>query len=109
MNMNLIKLLALPLLLALSTAAAAEGTRYHLQIEGMACEVCAGNVERRLQEIEGVIPDSVEVDLSKDRARLDVESGVELDDKMLDNLIRKAGYTYHGKQVESAALQDEDA
>lgn len=89
----------------LAGTALAETTHYLIQVEGLSCELCAENVERRLQEVEGVIADSIDVNVDTGEVRLNAEAGTELSDEQLQTLFEKAGFTYRGKTVESADFE----
>jgi len=64
---------------------------YDLEVSGMVCAFCAYNVSKQLQSIDGVIADSVEVDLAHGAVVL--RSATELDEKHLAELISQAGFT----------------
>ncbi len=59
-----------------------------LQIDGMNCGSCVGRVEKALQATKGVIDASV--NLAKKQARVDFQSGTDLDD--LTHALTNAGY-----------------
>lgn len=105
--MKTFQTLSLLALLAFSGAALADGTRYLVQVDGLACPLCAYNIEKQLKNTAGVIPGSIQVDLAEGRVRMDVREGVNLSDEMLDGLFRNAGFTYRGKVTE--ALEPGDA
>jgi|SRR5699024_5160924 len=100
--MKPIQTLLLTLLLTLAGTALADTTHYLIQVEGLACELCAENVEGRLQEVEGVVDDSIDVNVDTGEVRLNVEAGTELSDEQLRTLFEEAGFTYRGKTAESA-------
>lgn len=95
-------------LLVSSGAALADDTRYLIRVDGLACPLCAFSIERQFKNTEGVIPDSIQVDLAEGRVQVDVRAGVTLSDEMLDELFRDAGFTYRGKVTEPVT-PDEDA
>lgn len=99
--MKIFKLILFSTMLALSSAALAEGTRYLIQVDGLACPLCAHAIEKQLKGIEGVIPDSIEVNLAEGRIRMDVRPDVTVSDAELESMITDAGFSYRGKTAEA--------
>ncbi len=57
---------------------------YTLEVKGMVCAYCAYNVSKQLKSLDGVVPDSVSVDLENVVVTLQSE-------KKLEKLINGAG------------------
>jgi copper chaperone CopZ len=72
------------------TKAAADQLEYELEVNGMVCAFCAYNVSKQLRTLDGVVADSVDVDLDKGRVRL--QSGKKLDESQLADLLLTAGF-----------------
>ena len=53
-----------------ATNAVAGQVEYDLEVNGMVCAYCAYNVSKQLKILDGVVPDSVDVDLEKGRVKL---------------------------------------
>lgn len=75
-----------------SAAAVADGTRYQMRVDGLACPYCAYGVEKNLKKIDGV--EKIEVDLNNGLVTVDVASGVTLTDAQMAKLFTDAGFTY---------------
>jgi len=75
---------------SIATNAVADQLEYELEVNGMVCAFCAYNVSKQLKTLDGVIPDSVDVDLDKGRVKLQSEN--KLDRSQLAELILTAGF-----------------
>ena len=73
-----------------SMNAVAEQLEYDLEVNGMVCAFCAYNVSKQLGTVDGVVPDTVDVDLESGRVRL--QSGKKLDRDQLADLLLTAGF-----------------
>ena len=89
---------------AIATNAVADQLEYELEVNGMVCAFCAYNVSKQLRTLDGVVPDSVDVDLDKGRVKL--QSGNKLDRGQLADLILTAGFEL-GAVSEAQALNAE--
>ena len=87
-----ILMLAMVLSLGWSAAAFADGTRYELRVDGLACPFCAYGIEKKLNVIDGV--DEVDIDLNSGLVTVDVTEGVVLNDSQMTKLFNDAGFTY---------------
>ena len=87
-----ILMLAMVLSLGWSAAAFADGTRYELRVDGLACPFCAYGIEKKLNAIDGV--DEVDIDLNSGLVTVDVTEGVVLNDSQMTKLFNDAGFTY---------------
>jgi len=83
---------AMVLSLAWSAAAFADGTRYELRVDGLACPFCAYGIEKKLNAIDGV--DEVDIDLNSGLVTVDVTEGTSLNDLQMTELFNDAGFTY---------------
>jgi len=75
-----------------SAAAFADGTRYELRVDGLACPFCAYGIEKKLNAIDGV--DEVVIDLNSGLVTVGVTEGVVLNDSQMTELFNDAGFTY---------------
>ena len=87
-----ILMLAMVLSLGWSAAAFADGTRYELRVDGLACPFCAYGIEKKLNVIDGV--NEVDIDLNSGLVTVDVTEGVVLNDSQMTKLFNDAGFTY---------------
>ena len=76
--------------MSFATNAVAGQLEYDLEVNGMVCAYCAYNVSKQLKTLNGVVPDSVDVDLDKGRVKLQSEK--ELDKTSLAELLLQAGF-----------------
>ncbi len=83
---------AMVLSLGWSAAAFADGTRYELRVDGLACPFCAYGIEKKLNAIDGV--DEVDIDLNSGLVTVDVTEGAVLNDSQMTELFNNAGFTY---------------
>ena len=90
--------------ISMATNAVAGQLEYELEVNGMVCAFCAYNVSKQLKTIDGVVPDSVAVDLDQGTARLRSES--KLDRNQLADLLLAAGFNL-GAVSEAQALNTE--
>lgn len=63
---------------------------YDLEVNGMKCAFCAYNVSKQLESLDGVIPQTVDVDLGHGTVRLRSERA--LDKNRLEGLLLQAGF-----------------
>jgi copper chaperone CopZ len=93
-------LLALTMIgLSLTANADTGQLEYDLEVEGMKCAFCAYNVSKQLQSLNGVMPQTVDVDL--EQGAVTFRSDNTLDEKQLADLLLQAGFTL--KAVTKAA------
>jgi len=78
--------------LVCSAAALADGTRYQIRIDGLACPYCAYGIEKNLKKIDGV--ETIEVDLNNGLVTVNVAAGVTLTDTQMTKLFTDAGFTF---------------
>ncbi len=83
---------AMVLSLGWSAAAFADGTRYELRVDGLACPFCAYGIEKKLNAIDGV--DEVDIDLNSGLVTVDVTEGTALNHSQMTELFNDAGFTY---------------
>ena len=98
-------LLTLVLLTAsFATNAVADQLEYDLKVNGMVCAFCAYNVSKQLKTLNGVVSDTVDVDL--DKGRVTLQSEQELDKSQIADLLLTAGFKL-GAVNEAIALNAE--
>ena len=90
--------------MSIVTNAVADQLEYELEVNGMVCAFCAYNVSKQLKTIDGVVPDSVAVDLDQGTVRLRSES--KLGRKQLADLLLTTGFEL-GAVSEAEALNTE--
>lgn len=78
--------------LVCSAAALADGTRYQIRIDGLACPYCAYGIEKNLKKIDGV--EEIGFDLNNGLVTVNVAAGVTLTDAQMTKLITDAGFTF---------------
>ncbi len=78
--------------LGFSAAVFADGTRYELRVDGVACPFCAYGIEKKLNAIDGV--DEIDIDLDKGLVTVEMTDGASLDDSQMTKLFNDAGFTY---------------
>ena len=75
-----------------SATAFADGTRYELRVDGLACPFCAYGIDKKLNAIDGV--NDVDIDLNSGLVTVDVIEGAALNDSQMTELFNDAGFTY---------------
>ena len=75
---------------SLATSAFAGQLEYDLKVEGMKCAYCAYNVSKQLETLDGVVADSVDVDL--ERGRVTLRSDAELEETQMGELLLRSGF-----------------
>ena len=80
-----------------SAAALADGTRYQMRVDGLACPYCAYGIEKNLKKIDGV--EKIDVDLNNGLVTVNVAAGVTLTDEQMKNLFTDAGFTFRSMVV----------
>jgi len=83
--------------------AASADRRIDVEIEGMTCASCSSVVERALAQVEGVR--SVGVNLATERASIVIDN--RLDESVLEEAVRKAGYRL-GRRMGASVAAEED-
>ena len=81
-----------------SASAMAEGTRYEMRVDGLACPYCAYGIEKKLKKIDGV--DNIEVDLNNGLVTVRVAEGVTLSKSQMIKLFNDAGFTFRSMSIE---------
>ena len=87
--MNYLSLLVLFCML-FGTNVLASDLDYTLEVKGMVCAYCAYNVSKQLKSLDGVVPDSVSVDLENGMVTLQSEK--KLETARLSELLQTAGF-----------------
>lgn len=83
-----------------TAAAAADGGRYALRVDGLACPFCAYGIEKQIRRIEGV--QAVDVDVKAGRILVTVADGRTLTEPQARKATEDAGFTLRGFAAESA-------
>jgi len=78
-------------------AAAAEGGRYRLQVNGLSCPFCAYGIEKKLGAMEGV--QKVEVQLDEGAVIVHTRAGTELTEEAARKAVEAAGFGLQGFEV----------
>jgi copper chaperone len=84
--------LLIVVLIMWSASAPADGTRYQMRVDGLACPYCAYGIEKNLKKISGV--DKIDVDLNNGLVTVNVAEGVTLTDSQMAKLFTDAGFTF---------------
>ncbi len=84
-------------ILLLSSTAWAEGKRYEMRVDGLACPYCAYGIEKKLLAIQGV--SNLDIDLDKGVVSVNAPDGVELTKKQMTQLFDDAGFSLRGMKV----------
>jgi len=79
------------LALVWSITALADGTRYQMRVDGLACPFCAYGIEKKLSSIEGV--DDIQVDIRKGEVIVIMAEGILLDEDLAREKVKEAGFT----------------
>lgn len=87
---SIVRTLVAALASAWALAAVAAGPSYRIGVVGVACPVCAANLERQLRTLNGV--EHVEMRLSEDVVVITMKDGVTLDKAAADKAITDAGF-----------------
>ena len=75
-----------------SASVLADGTRYQMRVDGLACPYCAYGIEKNLKKIDGV--DKIDFDLNNGLVTVNVAEGVTLTDSQMAKLFTDAGFTF---------------
>lgn len=73
----------------------AETTDYSIRVDGLACPYCAYGIEKKLNQIEGV--KFQDMDLEKGIVKVEAKD-VKLQEDQLKQLFQDSGFTYRSKQ-----------
>lgn len=80
-----------------SAAALADGTRYQMRVDGLACPYCAYGIEKNLKKIDGV--EKIDIDLNNGMVTVNVAAGVTLTDAQMAGLFTDAGFTFRSMLI----------
>lgn len=87
----------------LMTIPALADTTYSMRVDGLACPYCAYGIEKKLEQIEGVDAESIDVDLKAGVVRVTTTDDVELTEERMKELFHDAGFTYRGMEHKESA------
>ncbi len=96
-------LLIVVMLFGLSQPAVAETNEYVLRVDGLACPYCAYGIEKKLKNLDGVIDNSINVDLDRGIVAFKARSGDDLNEEALKRLINDAGFTLRNIQIKTVS------
>jgi len=101
--------LALVLASAAGFAFASEGkgVTVKVRVDGLACPFCAYGLEKKLKRIEGV--EGLEIMLNEGLAIVYFDEGTQIDEGVLEEKVREAGFTPRGITIEDGSADDRDA
>ncbi|PHS56840.1 MAG: heavy metal transport/detoxification protein [Sulfurimonas sp.] len=86
------------LLVFLFVSLSADGLRYIMRVDGLACPYCAYGIEKKLKAINGI--KKINVKLEKGLVIVDVKDGVILSEKRMIKLFNNAGFTFRSMTYE---------
>lgn len=75
---------------------------YTFRVDGLACPYCAYGIEKKLKELDGVVHDSIRVDLEEGVVSVKVTEGTTLTDEQMKTLFNDAGFTFRGMMKKPA-------
>lgn len=75
---------------AATVAAAAHGTYYQLQVDGLACPFCAYGIEKKLHAIDGV--EDIQTDIKSGSVFIQMAVGAALDEATAKRAVEAAGF-----------------
>lgn len=88
------------LLALLPFASFAHADSYKMEVNGLACQHCADNLEKHLRTIDGV--QSVQFDLEAKQVDVDFADGQSVEQEQLRQAVKDSGYTLVSLQQASA-------
>jgi copper ion binding protein len=102
-------LLALVLASAAGSAFAAEGqgVTVKVRVDGLACPFCAYGLEKKLKRIEGV--KGLDIMLNEGLAIVYFDEDAQIDEGLLEEKVKEAGFTPRGITIEDGSEDDRDA
>ena len=65
-----------------------------IQVDGLSCPFCAYGLEKHLKKVKGV--DGVKINMKSGKATVALKSGMQVDDAVLTEAVKKAGFTARG-------------
>jgi len=84
------------LLLSFNFTAMAEGQRYSIRVDGLACPYCAYGIEKKLKKISGL--SNIKVNLKKGVVTVDASKDTVLTESQMKTLFKDAGFTYRSME-----------
>jgi len=62
-----------------------------IQVDGLSCPFCAYGLEKNLKKVKGI--QSVHIDMKTGKATVIIKSGIQVDNQILRQAVKKAGFT----------------
>lgn len=87
------------MLFGLSLPAVAETNEYILRVDGLACPYCAYGIEKKIKSLDGVIDNSISVDLDRGIVAFTTRIEDGPSEENLKRLINDAGFTLRNIQI----------
>jgi len=81
----------------------AAGTRYNLKVDGLVCPFCEYNIKKKLSKLDDV--ETVDVNLKKGTVDIVVAEGKTLQEKVVKQEIKDAGFTLKSINIEKPAAK----
>lgn len=78
----------------------AAGTHYNLKVDGLVCPFCEYNIKKKLSKLDDV--ESVDVNLKKGTVDIVVAEGKVLQEKVVKQEIKDAGFTLKSINIEKS-------
>lgn len=94
---------AFALLALLPFAGLANASSYTLEVNGLACQHCADQLEKQLQTLNGV--QSVQFDLAAKKVEVDLAEGQELKEEELRSAVTESGFSLVSVEKSVAASE----
>lgn len=87
------KLIPALILMLLSTSALAAPTRYEMRVDGLACPYCAYGIEKKINALNGVDKDSLDIQLNNGLVVFVADTDAPFSEDKLKTLVNDAGFT----------------
>lgn len=91
------------LLALLPFVSVAHADSYTLEVNGLACQHCADNLEKHIRTLDGV--ESVQFDLGAKQVEVDFADGQEIAEEQLQQAVKDSGYSLVSIEKTAATAQ----
>ena len=88
-------------------AAEGEGVTVKVRVDGLACPFCAYGLEKKIKRIEGV--KGLDIMLNEGLAIVYFDEDARIDEELLEEKVKEAGFTPRGITIEDGTEGDRDA